>query len=163
MPGPLGAVMNAYANALRYLAFSMGLKLDATEAQLAEALRYEGWPEGTDDKVLNDVLALPEFQRKMAEYERYLASPDFLSSFEWRKLRMVVLTHYGARCQCCGATPDDGVVMNVDHIKPRRTYPWLALEFENLQVLCNPCNHGKSNWDTTDWRPACVADAYIAH
>ena len=79
-------------------------------------------------------------------------SREFLASYEWRVLRMRVLKQYGARCMCCGATPADGVVMNVDHIKPRATHPHLALEFSNLQVLCNPCNHGKSNWDTTDWR-----------
>jgi 5-methylcytosine-specific restriction endonuclease McrA len=79
---------------------------------------------------------------------------SFLSSFEWRKLRMQVLRHYGPRCMCCGATPADGAMMNIDHIKPRRTHPHLALAFDNLQVLCNPCNHGKGNWDSTDWRPA---------
>ena len=42
--------------------------------------------------------------------------------------------------------------MNVDHIKPRRLYPGLALEKSNLQVLCADCNHGKGNWDQTDWR-----------
>lgn len=28
----------------------------------------------------------------------------------------------------------------------------LALSLENLQVLCAECNHGKGNWDMTDWR-----------
>lgn len=83
-------------------------------------------------------------------------SPEFLSSYEWRRMRMTVLRHHGARCMCCGATPEHGAVMNVDHIKPRRTHPHLALEFDNLQVLCGDCNHGKGNWDTTDWRSAPV-------
>jgi 5-methylcytosine-specific restriction endonuclease McrA len=78
---------------------------------------------------------------------------SFLASFQWRKLRMEVLRHYGPRCMCCGATPADGVMMNIDHIKPRRSHPHLALAFDNLQVLCNPCNHGKGAWDSTDWRP----------
>jgi 5-methylcytosine-specific restriction endonuclease McrA len=80
-------------------------------------------------------------------------SPEFLASYEWRTLRMEVLTKYGPRCMCCGATPDDGLRMHVDHIKPRKKYPGLALIFDNLQVLCEVCNHGKSNWDETDWRP----------
>ena len=79
---------------------------------------------------------------------------DFLSSFQWRRKRMEVLRHYGPKCMCCGATPETGAVMNVDHIKPRKTHPHLALDFDNLQVLCGDCNHGKGNWDTTDWRPA---------
>lgn len=83
-----------------------------------------------------------------------VASVDFLRSYEWRSLRMVALKKYGAKCQCCGASPATGAVMNVDHIKPRKLYPELALELENLQVLCGDCNHGKGNWDMTDWRPS---------
>lgn len=85
---------------------------------------------------------------------RRVTSKAFLESFEWRRLRMEVLKRYGARCMCCGATPADGVKMHVDHIKPRRKYPELALDPDNLQVLCEECNHGKGNWDETDWRPA---------
>ena len=76
----------------------------------------------------------------------------FLKSFEWRKVRMQALKRYGAQCQCCGATPAHGLMMHVDHIKPRKTHPKLALDLDNLQILCEVCNHGKSNWDDTDWR-----------
>lgn len=79
-------------------------------------------------------------------------SDGFLESYEWRKVRMVAIKKYGARCQCCGATPADGITINVDHIKPRKLFPELALNVDNLQILCGPCNHGKGNWDTTDWR-----------
>jgi len=78
---------------------------------------------------------------------------DFLQSFQWRQVRMIALKKYGARCQCCGATAADGVRINVDHIKPRKLFPALALSVDNLQVLCGACNHGKGNWDQTDWRP----------
>lgn len=78
--------------------------------------------------------------------------PSFLESYEWRKLRMKVLKLHGAACQCCGRSRRDGVVIHVDHIKPRRKYPELALVLDNLQVLCHECNHGKGNWDETDWR-----------
>jgi 5-methylcytosine-specific restriction endonuclease McrA len=80
------------------------------------------------------------------------ASDEFLASYEWRRVRMSALKHYGPRCQCCGATPRDGARMNVDHIKPRKLFPSLALSLDNLQILCNECNHGKGNWDMTDWR-----------
>lgn len=82
----------------------------------------------------------------------YINSDSFLASYEWRKTRMEVLKRDGAKCACCGATPADGVKMNVDHIKPRRLFPHLALDLNNLQVLCEVCNHGKGNWDMTDWR-----------
>jgi 5-methylcytosine-specific restriction endonuclease McrA len=79
-------------------------------------------------------------------------SKDFLATYEWRVVRMQALKKYGPRCQCCGATPATGAVMNVDHIKPRKTHPQLALSLDNLQILCDACNHGKGNWDETDWR-----------
>lgn len=80
-------------------------------------------------------------------------SSEFLFSWEWRTLRMKVLVKYGATCMCCGATKDDGVKIHVDHIKPRSKFPKLALVEDNLQVLCDVCNQGKSNIDMTDWRP----------
>lgn len=80
-------------------------------------------------------------------------SDSFLKSYEWRRLRMQVIKDRGARCECCGASPRDGkTVINVDHIKPRKTHPQLAMDISNLQVLCSICNHGKGNWDSTDWR-----------
>lgn len=78
---------------------------------------------------------------------------DFLTSYEWRKLRMLALKKYGPKCQCCGASPTSGAIIHVDHIKPRRYHPELALDINNLQVLCQDCNHGKGAWDDTDWRP----------
>lgn len=82
----------------------------------------------------------------------YVMTDSFLSSYEWRRVRMAALKKYGPVCQCCGATPKTGAVMNVDHIKPRKLFPELALTVENLQILCHECNHGKGNWDMTDWR-----------
>lgn len=72
---------------------------------------------------------------------------------------MRVLIARGARCECCGASPQKhGVRLNVDHIKPRRFFPELALDETNTQVLCEDCNHGKGNWDQTDWRQAPVSE-----
>ena len=97
-------------------------------------------------------------KKRIDKSNRYIASLNvnsdaFLSSYEWRRLRLVILKKYGSKCQCCGATPESGAVMNVDHIKPRKIYPELALTESNLQVLCHECNHGKGNWDMTDFRP----------
>jgi len=79
--------------------------------------------------------------------------PEFLTSYAWRTLRMQALKLYGAVCMCCGDSPQNGAVMNVDHIKPRKHFPNLALDIANLQILCGACNQGKANWDETDWRP----------
>lgn len=79
-------------------------------------------------------------------------SEAFYKSEEWRRLRYKALQVCGGKCQCCGASKQDGKIMHVDHVKPRYIYPHLALEISNLQVLCEDCNIGKGAWDDTDWR-----------
>lgn len=90
-------------------------------------------------------------QEAKAQFERR-GSDAFLRSFEWRRVRMMVLERDGARCSCCGRTAADGAVLNVDHIRNRKSHPHLALDPDNLQVLCGDCNHGKGNKFSTDWR-----------
>jgi len=81
-----------------------------------------------------------------------VASAGFLRSLEWRELRQKVIERYGAKCMCCGYTSNDKSRIHVDHIKPRSLYPSLALDFENLQVLCRACNKAKGNKHSTDYR-----------
>lgn len=79
---------------------------------------------------------------------------DFYSSREWKSMRVRVLEKYQCVCMMCGRSPKThGVAVHVDHIKPRSKYPELSLDFENLQVLCEECNVGKSNKYETDYRP----------
>ena len=73
----------------------------------------------------------------------------FYKTREWRELRYKVLVRIGKKCQCCGEI--NGYI-HVDHIRPRSLFPELELDENNLQVLCHECNHGKGNWDMTDWR-----------
>ncbi len=87
-------------------------------------------------------------------YAPRLPAEMFYACDAWLALRYVVLVKRGARCECCGATARDDVRIHVDHVKPRSRFPLLELEEDNLQVLCEPCNQGKSNKDATDWRPA---------
>ena len=82
----------------------------------------------------------------------YLKFNAFYKSKEWRKLRYQTLLLHGPVCCLCGATRKDGVVLHVDHIKPRYQYPELELDIDNLQVLCEDCNMGKGGSDDTDWR-----------
>lgn len=90
---------------------------------------------------------------KITKFDAKESDEDFLDSWAWKKLRYEVLKEYGRRCMCCGATPETGTVICVDHIKPRHTHPELKLVRNNLQVLCYDCNKGKGAWDETDWRP----------
>lgn len=60
----------------------------------------------------------------------------------WR-MRALVLMRDGARCQLCGAEARSGALLHVDHIVPWSKGGETVLE--NLQVLCNVCNIGKSD------------------
>ena len=80
------------------------------------------------------------------------AGDDFFQSPVWLRLRYEVLKRHHGRCQACGRSAHDGVVIQVDHIKPRSLYPHLSLVLTNLQVLCDDCNLGKSNKSERDWR-----------
>lgn len=73
-----------------------------------------------------------------------LTSREFLLSREWKEVRYKTLRKYGFSCMACGAKPP-GVILHVDHIKPRSKFPQLSLDEKNLQVLCELCNQGKSN------------------
>ena len=82
------------------------------------------------------------------ERAAWIASDDFLKSFEWRQIRYKALEANDGRCECCGRSKHQllpGEYFDVDHIKSRRESPEMALEISNLQVLCGSCNHGKGN------------------
>ena len=74
---------------------------------------------------------------------------SFTRSPEWRALRLEAIKRYGTRCAKCGK---DWKPINIDHIKPRRFYPHLALDINNLQPLCGPCNKEKGNGPPVDYR-----------
>lgn len=74
----------------------------------------------------------------------------FYASFQWRQIRYTILKKAAGCCMLCNRSD---LVLHVDRIKPLRKYWSLRLDPDNLQVLCEECNHGKGNWDQTDWRP----------
>lgn len=77
---------------------------------------------------------------------------EFYSSRSWQNLRYEAFKRYGKHCALCGRSTADGVTLHVDHIKPRSKYPEMALDIENLQILCEDCNMGKGARDKTKWR-----------
>ncbi|MEE1674757.1 HNH endonuclease signature motif containing protein [Agarivorans aestuarii] len=77
---------------------------------------------------------------------------DFYRSQAWLDLRYKALNQYGNSCACCGRGLENGATLHVDHIKPRSRYPELELKLDNLQVLCDQCNIGKSNKSEKQWR-----------
>lgn len=94
-------------------------------------------------------------KRTAAQSDTVRAMPSvlFFLTPEWRNLRYQALKRSHGKCECCGRSPAaHGIALHVDHVKPRSKHPKLALELSNLQVLCETCNLGKGNQDSTDWR-----------
>lgn len=103
-----------------------------------------------------DAYIWSKLNKRVESMERWEAYTAFYKSPEWRQLRYKALVKNGRKCLACGAH-GDGIVLHVDHIKPRSKYRELELDINNLQVLCEDCNIGKSNVDETDWRISSVA------
>lgn len=57
--------------------------------------------------------------------------------------RFAILKRDGFRCRYCGATPEDGVKLHVDHIKPVSSGGTNSPS--NLGTACEQCNLGKSD------------------
>lgn len=79
-------------------------------------------------------------------------SDEFYHSREWMSLRYSVLKEQDGKCQLCGRSRKDGIILHVDHIIPLSKDWSKRLDRNNLQVLCKECNLGKSNTDSIDWR-----------
>jgi 5-methylcytosine-specific restriction endonuclease McrA len=92
-----------------------------------------------------------KFKKKDEESMSRKQKNKFYQSWEWKELRFKVLTEYGARCMLCGITSKEAKIC-VDHIIPVSTNWELRLDQDNLQVLCDECNKGKSNKSTIDFR-----------
>ena len=59
------------------------------------------------------------------------------------KVRFNVFKRDGYRCVICGRKAENGVTLEVDHIKPFSKGG--SSDMSNLQTLCMDCNRGKSN------------------
>ena len=92
----------------------------------------------------------PIMQRQRILQSKY--GQSFYTSRAWLEVRYEAIRKSGGYCEACGRCKRDGATLHVDHIKPRSKYPNLELMLDNLQVLCEQCNIGKSNSDEIDWR-----------
>lgn len=121
-------------------------------------VRYRGSTSTDDLRLANKFektmrkQALIDIQKKLAEKKSINRLLRYEKANEWKKLRYKVLKNSNGICSACGATAHDGAKLHVDHIKPKKHYPELAFQEDNLQVLCADCNIGKGTKDTTDWR-----------
>ncbi len=89
------------------------------------------------------VIKLAEERKKRLDESR-----QFYSSPEWQQVRKEVIREYGVVCPECGIHIENSIDVTVDHIRPRSKYPHLALEKQNLRVLCRSCNSSKGAGDS---------------
>jgi 5-methylcytosine-specific restriction endonuclease McrA len=74
-------------------------------------------------------------------YERQTKRKEDISFYHnkrWVKLRALKIAEF-PMCERCGAA----LAQHVHHIKPRKTHPDLAFEYENLESLCIPCHNAE--------------------
>ena len=91
-----------------------------------------------DSTGINELINIEDIDKESSGTKRRTSR-----NINWR-LRALVLMRDGARCQLCGATPQQhGVRLHIDHIKPWNNGGETILE--NLQILCEQCNIGKSD------------------
>lgn len=108
---------------------------------------------GNYPKAEGHVVLFEQFRREQAQRQQAAKEAEtFYRSREWRRLRYRAFQRYGNKCCVCGRGASDGMVMHVDHIKPRSLYPHLALDIANLQIMCNECNVSKGNRDEVAWQ-----------
>jgi 5-methylcytosine-specific restriction endonuclease McrA len=60
------------------------------------------------------------------------------------KLRFEILASAGHKCSLCNQSAKDGVQLHIDHILP--VSKGGTNEPDNLRVLCDECNLGRSNY-----------------
>lgn len=94
----------------------------------------------------------------LAEFRASQIRDEIRNRHPWKhasqtRLRYMALRKAIGKCQLCGATAQDGAVLQVDHIKPVSRYPELKHDLNNFQVLCRDCNIGKGQYFSgDDWR-----------
>ena len=111
-----------------------------------------GWVKSPCDSIQKGIRNEIRAHKRLEQEKKRRLTEGFYQTWAWKSVRYQALKKYGAKCMLCGATPEDGARICVDHIKPRSKFPELQFDLNNLQILCDDCNKGKSNVDETDWR-----------
>lgn len=92
------------------------------------------------------------------------AKRAFYSGLDWRRLRYSALrknaiAHNGrSTCELCGSIEEP---MHCDHIVPVSKDWSRRLDPTNVQILCGPCNTGKLNRDSIDWRASNGTEEHV--
>ncbi len=144
--GRLSVVRTALRQVRLYLQYNGGLikgeKRNSTIRRYFDAKGYKATPQQSLYDKLIEVFYSGQ------DPDVTVMDRGFYDTPAWKRLRRRVLKRYGRACMKCGT--HDGPT--IDHVKPRSLFPELSLDFDNLQVLCQPCNSSKSNRHETDYR-----------
>lgn len=80
----------------------------------------------------------------MFKKDRSKVNPRWSAEYSaWRK---EVFERDGHACVKCGATKDDGVLLDADHIKPFASNQNKRFDVKNGRVLCRPCHRKEPTW-----------------
>jgi hypothetical protein len=84
----------------------------------------------------------------------YAAAPEGSKPSPWRAAAVVEALKAECRNKCmyCEGSIDDVSYSAVEHIRPKKIYPDLVLEWTNLGIACQRCNTNKGEYwtDTSD-------------
>lgn len=130
----------------------IGAKLDISLNELAEKIRLQTNMSYKPTKKGRNALIRKFIFNDKIKGRAKNTQAEFYRTRPWRELRYKALVRCGRRCMCCGAKPTDGIILHVDHVKPRSKFPDLELDINNLQILCEDCNLGKSNLFAHNYR-----------
>lgn len=121
------------------------LKEPKTNPKIIHKIRYTS-PKGQNDyqdkkqwqynevHTIIESIRADEKRKQSKEYQRSLVTPG---------VRYDVLQRDQFKCVLCNASAEQGVALEVDHIKPVAKGGLSTME--NLRTLCKPCNRGKSD------------------
>jgi 5-methylcytosine-specific restriction endonuclease McrA len=80
-------------------------------------------------------------EKYYAPRQRFNRWRDSIEGKAWKQQQFDSIA---GKCPGCGVTFTIGHFV-IDHIKPLRSHPALAIELGNLQLLCHPCNLSKGS------------------
>ena len=66
---------------------------------------------------------------------------NFYQTKDWYRVRALILRRDAHRCVICSMNVRGKGLARVDHIKPLREAPELALDMNNLRTLCVSCDN----------------------
>ena len=84
-----------------------------------------------------------EAKRERIEYEKFYSSLSGVLREKFLRSRKKVDGHY--LCEVCKQAIWWERDVTLDHIKPRSKFPALAMDINNLRIVCRSCNSSKGD------------------